>query len=141
MKLGLYLYIYVPWFFKQFASCFPVPSPILKRWSFNTGFDVPSPRNRSLVGGVSPHSVGTASLHAWPCLSWPARPPAPQAVLHTRTSLTVPFCLADCLLHEENFSVRCPKHKVRQSPKSLCSRPGAGLARAGVGRGWGGRCL
>lgn len=34
---------------------------------------------------------------------------------HRWLSLTVPFCLVDCLLHEENFSVRCPKHKVSQS--------------------------
>lgn len=31
-----------------------------------------------------------------------------------RLGLTVPICLTDCLLHEENFSVRCPKHKVSQ---------------------------
>ena len=73
-------------------------------------------------------SVETSYLHVSPCLSWPAWPHAPQAVPHARLLLTVPFCLADCLLHEENFSVRCPKHKVSQSLQSLCSPQDLGVA-------------
>lgn len=45
---------------------------------------------------------------------------------------TVRFCLADCLLHEENFSVRCPKHKVSQSPRELVL-PTAGVGKADIG--------
>lgn len=40
--------------------------------------------------------------------------------------LTRPFLLAGCLLTEESFSLRCPKHKV--SPETLGAPPGEGRA-------------
>lgn len=42
--------------------------------------------------------------------------PDPARLATCQRGLTVRLCLADCLLHEENFSVRCPKHKVSPRP-------------------------
>lgn len=56
--------------------------------------------------------------HLSPCVALSVLasvPPLTLGCTTRRLGLTVPFCLVDCLLHEENFSVRCPKHKVSQS--------------------------
>lgn len=67
---------------------------------------------------------GDLLRRVWPCQSRSPWPHSPALCASFR--LTVPFCLADCLLHEENFSVRCPKHKVSQSPREPVLPAGGG---------------
>lgn len=85
---------------------------------------------RSLFGGVS--DVSLLEITVWrpllPCL-------APLTCRARQLRLTVPFCLADCLLHEENFSVRCPKHKVSPRPRAPVLPAGRGVAGALLPKG------
>lgn len=55
--------------------------------------------------------------------------PTPLGLCPRQAPPDCPLCLADCLLHEENFSVRCPKHKVSQPAEPVLP---AGLGGRGL---------
>lgn len=55
--------------------------------------------------------------------------PRPSGCAPRQAPPDCPLCLADCLLHEENFSVRCPKHKVSQPAEPVLP---AGLGGRGL---------
>ena len=83
-------------------------------------------RRPTLFGGISRVLLLEITVRGplSPCVT-PTCTPCPSGCAPHQAPPDCPLCLADCLLREENFSVRCPKHKVSQ-PAELVLPAGLG---------------
>ena len=105
---------------EQFVSCFPY-SETLSNQLILHHVEVPY-----VIWGylscspIRNHNAGSSISMCDPHLT-----PRPSGCAPHQAPPDCPLCLADCLLHEENFSVRCPKHKVSQ-PTELVLPAGLG---------------